>query len=169
MSNLLDIVDLADECGTNPYWRMNSTDRDLFSKYAEQKMNRRPASIPEDKSVDDKKDDNVSVQESDTEIAGDVHVDGSDDDVEDNGSGSFHTGVEETVLNGDREVDDTNNDAPKSGREKSARWLEYVKEASKDIKAEGTTKPDNKAACSNALASIFRRTAGCNRLTRKNN
>ena len=84
MSNLLDIVDLADECGTNPYWRMNDTDRDLFSKYAEQKLNtRRPASIPEEISVVDKKDDREPAQASDTDIADDVHVDVSDDDVED--------------------------------------------------------------------------------------
>ena len=143
--NLLDIVDLADECGSNPYWRMNDTDRDLFSKYAEQKLNKhRPASIPEENSVDDKKDDRAPAQASDTEVADDDHVDNADDDDENDGSGSLHTGVAETVLCGDREVDDTNNEAPKSGREKSARWLEYVKEARKDIKAEGISKPDNK-------------------------
>ena len=145
MSNLLDIVDLADECGTNPYWRMNDTDRDLFSKYAEQKLNtRRPASIPEEISVDDKKDDRAPAQASDTDIADDVHVDVSEDDVEVDDSSELHTQVENGVLPADREVDDTNNEAPKTGREKSARWLEYVKEARKDIKSEGVTKPDNK-------------------------
>ena len=145
--NLLDIVDLADECGSNPYWRMNDTDRDLFSKYAEQKLNRhRPASIPEDKSVHDKKDDRAPAQASDTDIADDVHVDVSVDDDENHDSGSLHTEVETRVLPADREVDDTNIEAPKSGgREKSARWLEYVKEARKDIKSEGVAKPDNKA------------------------
>jgi hypothetical protein len=147
MSNLLDIVDLADECGTNPYWRMNDTDRDLFSKYAEQKLNtRRPASIPEEISVDDKKDDRAPAQASDTDIADDVHVDVSDDDAENDDSSGVRTEVEAGVLPADREVDDTNIEAPKSGgREKSARWLEYVKEARKDIKSEGVAKPDNKA------------------------
>ena len=143
--NLLDIVDLADECGTNPYWRMTDTDRDLFSKYAEQKLNkRRPASIPEENSVDDKKDDNESAPANNTENADDVHVDVSDDDAENDDSSAVHTQVETGVLSADGEVSDTNDDAPKSGREKSARWLEYVKEARKDIKSEGVTKPDNK-------------------------
>ena len=143
--NLLDIVDLADECGTNPYWRMNDTDRDLFSRYAEQKLNkRRPTSIPEENSVDDKKDDNVSVQASDAKVADDDHVDVSDNDDEIDDSSAVHTQVETGVLSADGEVSDTNDDAPKSGREKSARWLEYVKEARKDIKSEGVTKPDNK-------------------------
>ena len=146
MSNLLDIVDLADECGTNPYWRMNDTDRDLFSKDAEQKLNkRRPAPIPEENSVDDKKDDREPAQASDTDIADDVHVDVSDDDAEDNDSSAVHTPVETGVLPTDGGVDDTNDEAPTTGREKSARWLEYVKEARKDIKSEGVAKPDNKA------------------------
>ena len=144
--NLLDIVDLADECGTNPYWRMTDTDRDLFSKYAEQKLNsRRPSSIAEDKSVHDRKDDSAPAQASDTDVAGDVHVDVSDDDDEVDDSSAVHTQVDTGVLSADGEVSDTNDDAPKSGREKSARWLEYVKEARKDIKSEGVTKPDNKA------------------------
>ena len=143
--NLLDIVDLADECGSNPYWRMNDTDRDLFSKYAEQKLNKhRPASIPEDKSVGDSKHDSAPVQSSDTDIADDVHVDVSDDDAENDDSSGVRTEVEAGVLPADREVDDTNNEAPTTGREKSARWLDYVKEARKDIKSEGVTKPDNK-------------------------
>ena len=143
--NLLDIVDLADECGTNPYWRMNDTDRDLFSKYAEQKLNkRRPGSIPEDKPLDDKKDDSEAVQASDTEFEGDGDDNLPDDDTENDASKKLHTGVEAGVLSADEEVSDTNNDAPKTGREKSQRWLEYVKEARKDIKSEGVTKPDNK-------------------------
>ena len=144
MSNLLDIVDLADECGSNPYWRMNDTDRDLFSKYAEQKLNQRPRSIPEDKPLQDSKHDSTSVQSSNTEVTDDVHVDNSDDDAENDDSSELHTQVEAGVLSADGEVDDTNNEAPKSGREKSQRWLEYVKEARKDIKSEGVTKPDNK-------------------------
>ena len=141
--NLLDIVDLADECGTNPYWRMTDTDRDLFSKYAEQKLNkRRPASIPEEISVVDKKDDREPAQASNTDIADDDRVDVSDDDAEDDGSKSLHTGVAETVLCGDGEVSDA---TPKnSGREKSKRWTEYCKLAKDHLFEASGTKPSTK-------------------------
>ena len=140
--NLLDIVDLADECGTNPYWRMNDTDRDLFSKYAEQKLNQRPRSIPEDKPLQDSKHDSASVQPSDKDIADDDHVDNADDDDENDGSGSLHTGVAETVLCGDGEVSDA---TPKnSGRVKSKRWTEYCKLAKDHLFEANGTKPSTK-------------------------
>ena len=123
---------------------MNDTDRDLFSKYAQQKLDRqRPSSIPEDKSVDDNKDASTSVPASDTEAEGDGDDNVSDDAVADDDSSGLHTGVEAGVLPAGGEVSDTN-DAPTTGRKKSARWLEYVREVRKDIKSEGVTKPDNK-------------------------
>ena len=142
---LVDIVDFADQCAaSNPYWKMSATDRDLFGTYAQQKLqSQRPATIVEEKPAIDNKDDGNQL-DSLLDTANTANADESGDDGGDtnNDGGACDTkGAEAMVPTDGGEVIAPTPKA--SGRAKSQRWLEYCKEARKDMLAEGT-KPDSK-------------------------
>ena len=146
--NLCDIVDMAEQCGGNPYWRMSADDRREFSTYAQQKLQaRRPPSVKE--SADDKKDDACLDHAVDAKSEGDTDEHSCDSDGKDVGDDAQNTTSEEKVVSGDTEVI-TSDDTKASGRAKSQRWVEYCKEARKDLVAEGHTKPDSKVVFARA-------------------
>jgi hypothetical protein len=143
--NLVDIVDFADSCAaSNPYWKMSATDRDLFGTYAQQKLqSQRPATIVEEKCTVDKKDDDCLDSLLDTTSKADDDACGDDDGDTINDDRACDTKGAEAMVptDGGGVIAPT----PKaSGRAKSQRWLEYCKEARKDMLAEGILKPDSK-------------------------
>ena len=147
-NNLVDIVDFADTCAaSNPYWKMSAADRDLFGTYAQQKLLQcqRPPPIPEEKCTVYRKDDGDQLDslldtasKTDDDACGD---DGGDSIDDDRASDTTSTPAMVSADGGDVIAP-----IPKaSGRAKSRRWLEYCKEARKDMLAEGVSKPDSKA------------------------
>ena len=145
--NLVDIVDFADSCAaSNPYWKMSATDRDLFGTYAQQKLqSQRPATIVEQKYTVDKKDDGDQLDSLlDTASKTDDDACGYDggDSIDDDRASDTTSTPAMVSADGAEVITPT----PKaSGRAKSQRWLEYCKEARKDMLAEGVSKPDSKA------------------------
>jgi hypothetical protein len=97
-----------------------------------------------EESADDKKDDACLDRAVDTKSEADTDEHSSDSDGKDVGDDAQNTASAEKVVSGDTAVITPSDDTRAPGRAKSQRWVEYCKEARKDLVAEGHTKPDSK-------------------------
>ena len=145
--NLCDVVDLANECGGNPYWAMSEADKQHFRDYAKDRLRaRRPATVAEQSSAstvkesDDVELDNIIAVGRETDTEETVH---EDHDENNRGDASAEASSEEVVL-GDGALIAPVEDSKTKGREKSKRWLEYVKCARESLVQSGSTKPTAK-------------------------
>ena len=126
---------------------MSEADKQHFRDYAQDRLRaRRPATVAEQSSAstvkesDDVELDNILGDERETDTEETVH---EDRDENNRGDASGEAISEEVVL-GDGALIAPVEDSKTTGREKSKRWLEYVKCARESLVQSGSTKPTAK-------------------------
>ena len=99
--NLCDVVDLANECGGNPYWAMSDKDKSHFREYAKDRLRAlRPDTVSEQSSASTVKEsdaelDNILGDRRETDTEETVHEDHDENNRDD---ASAEASSEEVVL-----------------------------------------------------------------------